>query len=300
MRRKLKKPRRISARRFFGRQSANHPDNDAEERVFFKSIQLPNGTYKETYKNRLNDVNNAVTKTLRLHGIRNLNVMDVGISSGVSTAELQSTLIDAGYVPHITAVDLMINAFLVKLFSGGFALVDKDAQLLQLDLFGLVINRFYDSQKDASGLIKRKIREIYLACFQPRVLERLHAPQDNKTKAVKLLSRRISANTNLSFLEHDILKKFPSRHLHRYDCIRAANILNRSYFTDVQIKICIENLSECLLQPNGILCIVRTDEGEDRNNGAILRFYAEGNARKEMQIGDQTEINRILAYTFPP
>ena len=55
-----------------------------EEDLFFHSIELRNGTRKTTRHRRLDDLNARVQKLLPTH--RPLEIMDVAVSSGVSTA----------------------------------------------------------------------------------------------------------------------------------------------------------------------------------------------------------------------
>jgi len=286
--------RRWSARELYLSDVVTFPDLDDAERAFFKSIQLPNGTYKETYRNRLDDVNLLIVKHLQESRTQHLDIMDVGASSGVSTDELHETIVRHGLTANITAVDLAIKAYIIRLLPKLCALVDGDAQLLQLDLFGLVLNHWYMAGKSPSLLLKRALLAILKHYFERRVSRQAETGINGTTEEISLLSRRLSSKACISFLEHDVLRRFPKAHRNRYGCIRAANILNKAYFSDGEIRLCIRNLSECLSDHNAILCIARTDETDGKNNGGIYRFSAKGVVQKVSSIGGQSEIDSIL------
>src|SRR4051812_43881239 len=80
------------------------------ETQFFSSIQLKNRTYKFTYSRRLDDLNELTRKVIPPN--RPLEVMDVAVSSGVSTLEWIADLNSAGIEHNMTAGDLTMTALL--------------------------------------------------------------------------------------------------------------------------------------------------------------------------------------------
>jgi hypothetical protein len=72
---------------FFAGGTDQPDERQLEERedLFFHSIELRNGTRKTTRHRRLDDLNALVRKLLPTQ--RPLEIMDVAVSSGVSTAE---------------------------------------------------------------------------------------------------------------------------------------------------------------------------------------------------------------------
>ena len=110
--------------------------DSAREDLFFHSIRLRNGTYKSTAHHRLDDLNNFVMELLPRE--RPLEIMDVAVSSGVSTAEWLLALESAGIECHMLAGDAIVDARLVSLGSLR-ALADKTGHLLQLDASGRAI-----------------------------------------------------------------------------------------------------------------------------------------------------------------
>src|SRR5262245_45655608 len=89
-------------------------DHMAMENVFFSSIRLPNGARKTTAAARLADIDRAVCEHLRCN--RRVHLLDVGISSGITTLELLSRLEAQGAKASGVGMDLcnwgMLRSFL--------------------------------------------------------------------------------------------------------------------------------------------------------------------------------------------
>ena len=81
---------------------------------------------------RLDDLNELVLKLLPQH--RPLEIMDVAVSSGVSTAEWLIDLERAGIECHMLAGDAVVDAFLISVGPRLRALVDRTGHLMQLDI----------------------------------------------------------------------------------------------------------------------------------------------------------------------
>src|SRR5262249_46243598 len=86
----------------------NDRAQELRERVFFSRLRLSNGVYKTTYSGRFGDVNEMIAKWLPSQ--TEIAVMDVAISSGVSTVELCEWLMKKGWRPSIVAGDRQIEA----------------------------------------------------------------------------------------------------------------------------------------------------------------------------------------------
>jgi hypothetical protein len=94
---------------------AEIPSPEARKRLedgFFTSLRLPNGTFKTTYHRRLDDLNELVLRYLPPK--RPLDVMDLAVSSGISTAEWVTQLRQAGVAHRMVAGDVLVNAFLIE------------------------------------------------------------------------------------------------------------------------------------------------------------------------------------------
>src|ERR1700680_1755123 len=76
----------------FGRPTETAVQEE-RERIFFGSIRLKNSTYKYTFSHRFDDLNRLVNGLLPQ---RPLRIMDVAVSSGISTLEWMDSLDQLG------------------------------------------------------------------------------------------------------------------------------------------------------------------------------------------------------------
>src|SRR5947209_16147097 len=80
------------------------------EDSFFKSLSLPNGTHKTTARARLTDVDQLTGELVSDRGA--VRLLDVGISSGVTTLELIDRLESQGLRVGGVGIDICVRAFL--------------------------------------------------------------------------------------------------------------------------------------------------------------------------------------------
>src|SRR5690348_7656075 len=109
-------------------------EQDNIERKFFRCVVLPNGTYKTTNASRLDDLNKFALPLIQrkpwatgFAGASNepIKIMDVGVSSGVSTLEWYQQLKNGGVDCDITATDITVYVSLIMLTSHLGALIDQ-------------------------------------------------------------------------------------------------------------------------------------------------------------------------------
>jgi hypothetical protein len=226
---------RSSARRVLLDSSIAGQDRIALERAFFKYIRLPNGTHKTTSDGRLTDVDEVLVSLLPADA-ESIRLMDVGISSGVTTLELIDHLSDAGYNVSGVGVDIRIHAYLRRRL-GVDILFDSDVMLVT-----------------------------------PRLLD----------------------HRDFQILEHDITKQLPDR-IGRFDLIRAANVLNISYFEPQVLRDVVSGFLP-LLKPLGLFLICRTDESDGANHGTIFQKHGTG-LRVLRRIGKGSELEPLLKFS---
>src|ERR1700743_1398240 len=121
---------------YFAGGGARADERQLEERedLFFHSIELRNGTRKTTRHRRLDDLNALVLNLLPQE--RPLEIMDVAVASGISTAEWLIDLERAGVECRMLAGDAVVDAFLISVGPRLRALIDRTGHLMQLDLAG--------------------------------------------------------------------------------------------------------------------------------------------------------------------
>ena len=94
-----------------------------QEKDFFDCLRLKNGVYKTTYPHRMDDFNARLANYLPAS--RPLRVLDVGISSGVSTLEWAETLEGSGIDYQMTGIDLTLRGLLLSFGDRLHAVLDS-------------------------------------------------------------------------------------------------------------------------------------------------------------------------------
>jgi SAM-dependent methyltransferase len=250
--------------------------SDDTERRFFSRVKLRSGVFKTTESHRLDDVNRLAAQLLP--DKRPLELMDVAISSGITTLEWSQQLTAAGIAHHLVAGDSNIEGEWLS-FAGVDVLLDGDRrEVLFADLFGRGV--------DVSG---SSIRAA-LAMRAIRMLARASRPLRLRVRHVELVTPRLRECPTVSVIEDDIFTRRKEL-TGRFDAVRAANILNRHYFDDAQIRAAVANLRN-RLRPDGLLIVCRTHD-DGTNHGAFLRRASNGWV-VVARIGDGSEIEDLI------
>ena len=266
---------------------------EARERAFFCSIRLRNGTYKTTYPHRLDRLNEIINTLLPEH--RPIDVMDVAVSSGVATLEWMDSLRSAGIDFRMTAGDLCVRAFLLSFGRFLNVLVDDTGYPLQFDLFGRAIA--YPPGWRAAPFV-HGICWVLPKAFVTLTKQLAAEPERDSVKRLgvscrkaDLISPRLAERRSLTILDDDLL--YPSTLKNRFHAIRAANILNRSYFSDETLTVMIANLRS-RLRPFGLLVVCRThDDGS--NHGTVFRLNSAEAFEVVSRMGNGSEIEDLIA-----
>jgi hypothetical protein len=253
----------------------------ALERKLFARVALTNGTFKTTYPNRLDDINEAFCPHLARLTDRPIRIMDVGASSGISTIEWYEYLSRAGIDCDITGSDVMIYASLLtfRFTSKVAALVDSKGNIVHFDLFG----RGYPRQPS-----RELLRPNTLRTLAAKMLFRVAMMIDGSLPPVKvgrttlgrgfllkyqpiaLLSRSFANNDRLRMIEDDLCARNQAAFCQAFNVIRAANVLNLVYFSVGVIEQMLATLKQ-RLKDDGLLIIVRTNRSGE-NNSSIFRL----------------------------
>jgi hypothetical protein len=276
-----------------------HPDAghlEALERSFFRHVGLPNGTWKTTSQRRLDDLNALVLEHLP-RGER-LEIMDVAVSSGVSTVEWLEALEQAGCDVEMTAGDAFVNAYLLALFGGRLRwLVDRRGRSLQYEVNGRVL--IVPLRK---RLVPRYVWAVALMrgftwLLAPRLREaaRPGARWGVEWHPLQLVSPSLRNRKHLVVFEDDIL--VDRGYDRRFHVLRAANILNRGYFDEPVLRAMLSNLRE-RLRDGGLLVVCRTETRGGINNGTVFKLDEARRLRVVARLNAGSEIE-ALALELP-
>jgi hypothetical protein len=245
---------------FFGSRAATAEEDVRREKSFFKSLCLPNGTHKTTAPGRLHDVDRLTAEGLA--GRESVAVLDVGISSGVTTLELLDHLENRGLATRGVGVDICVRAALHSVL-GLDVLYDAGGRVLQV-----ATPLFARGRPDRSQTSLRS-RALWTAM---RVLElppMRAVVRTRRGRPIDLVSPRLSARRGFAVVEHDIARP-RAEWDQAFDLVRAANILNSSYFPPDQIAVMLTNLT-AWLRVGGLLVVCSTSAADGSNHGGLYR-----------------------------
>jgi hypothetical protein len=283
---------------YFARGKAEPDERQLEERedLFFHSIELRNGTRKTTRHRRLDDLNALVRELLPPQ--RPLEIMDVAVSSGVSTAEWLIELERAGIECRMLAGDAVVDAFLISLGPRLRALVDRTGHLMQLDLGGAAVRMPPPRRRDRiryfphTLLMKAATRMFDLGVRgRTQTQHRLLAT----CRPLTLMSPSLSQLPQLRAVEDDILLN--TTYTQRFHVLRAANILNLAYFDTATLERMLCNLRSRLL-PGGLLIVCRTNEA-GVNNATVFTLERDGRFTATARLNEGSEITDLV-LGLPP
>ena len=292
---------------FFKRPYRTEEQETWFERRFFASLRLRSGVFKSTDAGRMPELDELVTQHLPRD--RSLTLMDVAISSGVTTADWMRHL-DASCIEHrMVASDLCIEAWLLSMGERIHVLVDRSGYPLQYDVFGRGVRT--SSARAAVDLPLALLRRCV------KGLTRLHGrwrgcrgelrPNDALSalcaaetvhdgfwgvRRVLLISGQLAGRGNLLLLEEDLLTPPSPELVGVFDAVRAANILSRSYFSDEQLRAMIANLRVRLV-PGGLFVVCRTED-DGTNNATIFRLGKDGGFEVVDKLGNGADVKNLV------
>jgi hypothetical protein len=274
-----------SARRVFFPDQPRSTDEQARlEKLFYTNISLPNGTHKTTAQGRLTDLDLSIQKLLRAGG--EVRLLDVGISSGVTTLELIDHIERAGCRATGIGADLKIHTFLRSVV-GVDLLFDSEGKILQLATPLFARGRPDRSRKT----IASKCLRLALDILERKVVRRWVA-EPGRALPLALVSRRLTQRSGFDVVECDISQPRPEW-LDSFDLIRAANVLNVSSFSPAQISVVVKNLTSWL-RVGGLLSVCRTHAGNGKNHGSIFVKVGQPPLLQVVErLGDGSEIEPI-------
>ena len=285
---------------YFASRAAESNEREIEERedLFFHSIELRNGTRKTTRHRRLDDLNALVQRVLPPQ--RPLEIMDVAVSSGVSTAEWLIALERAGVPCHMLAGDAVVNAFLISLGPRLRALSDRTGHLMQLDIQGEAVRMPPPRRRDRIRyfphmlLMRAATRLFDLGKLDRHRHSSTGEPMQRRLGAtcrpLTLMSPSLNRLPQLQAVEDDILLN--RDYTRRFHVLRAANILNLAYFDTATLQRMLRNLRARLL-PGGLLIICRTNDAEV-NNASVFTLEKDGRFTTTARLNEGSEIEHLV------
>lgn len=258
------------------------------EKRFFSKVRLPNGTWKTTYPDRLDDLNERLLEFLPQG--RDLQLMDVAVSSGISTAEWSAQLSANGIRHRIVAGDLVTDGWLTS--SGAwFALLCDDRNLepllLEVGPISLPVRSERRSVRAARPLLVPLLRGI--ASLARRRDARGRESRLLAYGPISLVVAEARERAEIEVTQDDVT--VPGRFHDRFDVVRAANLVQRAYFDEETLTLVIANLRD-RVRVGGLLVLCQTVDGHGNQATIFLResnqFVAVGS------LGDGVEVRDLV------
>jgi len=260
-------------------------DRQEIERAFFAGLLMRNGVYKTTAAHRMDDLLPPLVASARTL-TQPVRILDVACSSGVSTLEMHQAMLDAGIAAETVGTDLALHAQYSRRDDGGGAMVFNSAgQVIQVEI-GNWASPWRWRPRD---LALRPFTVLRARRMVARESDDFRQGRGSTVERFDLLSTRTRDVPGLSFDEEDILApRVPGP----FGVIRAANLLNPSYFADRQLAAMIAAL-RARLAPGGLLLVARTDAA-GVNRATIFR-ESSGRLAVEARANGGSEIERLVA-----
>jgi hypothetical protein len=228
----------------------------AFEQLFFERLRLANGTFKTTAVHRLDSTFPLIKRFL--NHPEPIQVLDIGVSSAISTVELYEELMTYRKSVDITAIDLYIEATCRGQLNA-HVLEDPQGYPLAFGIFGRIQMMQTRRLKAALGL--RVVKNLIFHAIRN---------MSSAKRSVRMLSRKAIQHPAIKAFEWDLFNI--STLEARYDFVRAANVLNSNYFSDEKICIAVKEIFHTL-NDQGFLLVVRT-MGDGSNHGTLFQKRA--------------------------
>ena len=282
----------LTASDFFSRAPDRVSADD--EAMFFTSLKAGNKTFKKTASGRFKALDAALIRHLAETPPRIGELLDIGMSSGVTTLELDAALVAAGHALRITGTDLSLNAYIVSVMAGCQALVDGTGHPLQYDLFGRAIRPWRRRLDWFDGMVV--VRSLINQVCAPRARRALAA--NEILRRVRLVSPRLSRRQDIAVERDDVTVENPAFSA-RFDIVRAANILNLDYFDQAVLRRALANVTSYLSGPGALLLVART-LGDDEHHGTLFEIAQRGDQFRIVErYGNGSEVEALVLETLP-
>lgn len=276
----------LTATEFFSRFPGQITPFDEAE--FFGGLKTGNATFKKTADGRFADVDAALVEALAVKRATIDEVLDIGISSGITALDLHGALSKAGYQVRITGTDRSFEAYIVSVLPGCRVLIEAHGHALQYELFGWPLRPWRRRLDYIDGMFL--VRSLLDRLFLHRA-RRILAQAGDRARRVELISPRLKGHEAIKIVEDDICEHNRA-FAGRFDLVRVANILNRDYFDEPTLRRALFHLGSYLAGPGAWLLILRT-HGRAEHHGTLFRVGDDGGLDPVNRVGRGSEIEEL-------
>jgi hypothetical protein len=284
----------ISANRVL---TSSTPVPPSVEDAFFTNIITSRGVWKTTQHHRLDSLNALVTAVAKRNALIPRVVMDVGISSGITTLEWIEALANAGFKVNVIATDLTLTVYLVEIAPGLRVLVEPNGFVLQVAVGGFGFRPWCSKRDYALGtFLPKRLAAAVAAARLSRLglplvhsaaadTERIHGP-------LKLVTAALRRHPGVLLMDDDLLAPNRPELTATADILRLANVVQETYFTPEQIALIVRNVRERCRGPGSLVAVCRNVD--NALNGSILSLTPNGGFRLEERLGAGSEVEQAF------
>lgn len=222
---------------------------------------------------------------------RDLTVMDVAVSSGISTVEWSDHLQAHGLRHKMFAGDI-VDAWLASWGTSLAVLFDssgRDPLLLEVGSMTLRMHSDRWLARVARPVLFPLLRAVAAMSRRLGSVAPMTAPAPRRWvfRSIQLVSPELLRRAEIVVVQDDIT--MPGRFRETFDAIRVANLLHRTYFDDETLTKMLRNLRD-RLRDSGVLALCRTME-DGTNHATIFRrrgdrFVLEASLNNGVEVSD--------------
>jgi hypothetical protein len=267
----------------------------AIEDEFYQSLRTDSGSWKTTRRRRLDLINDVLFDVLKSSNESPSIVMDIGISSGITTLEWLAEFVRRGIAVKMIGTDISLSVYCVALGRNLHVMIEPNGSIFQLDLFGRGLRLWCGWRDYLNGsFVVRKT----LGAFARQRLARLaidfpiKGPPATRHAAIvsgpyQLVTPQLRARQDVILADDNILAPNPPEYGGVVDVVRIANVLQHTYFSEEQIRMAVRNIrGRC--RGEGSLVVVCRDK-DSVLEGSILRVNKDGFSL-ERRLGPGSEV----------
>jgi hypothetical protein len=267
----------------------------AVEDEFYESLRTESGSWKTTRRRRLDLINDLLFELLTSSKEAPSTVMDIGISSGITTLEWLAEFVRRGLGVKMIGTDVSLSVYSVTLGRNFHVMIEPSGSILQLDLFGRGLrlwcgwrdyfNGSFIIRKTLGALARQRLARLAIKFpIKGPPATRL---ADAVSGPYQLVTPQLRARHDVILADDNILAPNPREYTAVADVVRIANVLQHTYFSEEQIRMAVRNIrARC--RGEGSLVVVCRDKGSVLE-GSILRA-GKGGFSLERRLGPGSEV----------
>jgi len=249
------------------------------EDAFYRSIRTSNGSWKATEHNRLDGMNEVFFRSASHKLPPRPVVMDIGVSSGISTFEWLLEFERRAIPVDAIASDRTLVVYLADLGFGLRAVLERSGHILQVEAANIGF-RVWCGKRDylTGSFVFRRALDLFARARLTRAQLPLPISAASASRVISgphvLICPQLRGRQNVVIEEDDILQPPTPARSKAADVIRLANIMQRTYFSDDQLRTIAENVrARC--RGDGAFVVLCRNRGLSLE-GSILRASSSG------------------------